>query len=130
MHKFAHISIILTEFCIVFFFLWPRTYPSQLVMAKNCKNSLFGANLLYLLVSLLSNHFLYLQVSQAGQGVAAAMAAQQQGQSGSSHTTTTTAGMLGSPFSAAAALGLNPLAAYGSAGIAGMPGLQGFPLGM
>merc|ERR1719367_2301710 len=31
--------------------------------------------------------------------------------------------------SAAAALGLNPLAAYGSAGIAGMPGLQGFQLG-
>ena len=38
--------------------------------------------------------------------------------------------MLGSPFSAAAALGLNPLAAYGSAGIAGMPGLQGFQLGV
>lgn len=42
-----------------------------------------------------------------------------------------TAGMLGSPFSAAAALGLNPLAAYGgaAAGIAGMPGALGFPLG-
>ena len=51
-----------------------------------------------------------------------------QGQGGQVHTST--AGMLGSPFSAAAALGLNPLAAYGSAGIAGMPGLQGFPLGM
>merc|ERR1719411_257440 len=50
-----------------------------------------------------------------------------QGQAGQTHTAT--AGMLGSPFSAAAALGLNPLAAYGSAGIAGMPGLQGFPLG-
>ena len=59
---------------------------------------------------------------QAGQG-------QSGGQSGGS-TSAATAGMLGSPFSAAAALGLNPLAAYGSAaGIAGMPGLQGFPLG-
>ena len=48
-----------------------------------------------------------------------------QGQTGQTHTAT--AGMLGSPFTAA--LGLNPLAAYGSAGIAGMPGLQGFPLG-
>merc|ERR1719225_981806 len=62
----------------------------------------------------------HLQVSQ-GQGT--------QGQSGGSSHSTATAGMLGSPFSAAAALGLNPLAAYGSAGIAGMPGLQGFPLG-
>ena len=53
----------------------------------------------------------------------------QAGHGGSSQTTAT-AGMLGSPFSAAAALGLNPLAAYGSAGIAGMPGLQGFQLGM
>lgn len=61
----------------------------------------------------------HLQVSQ-GQGTAP-------GQS-SSHSTAT-AGMLGSPFSAAAALGLNPLAAYGSAGIAGMPGIQGFHLG-
>merc|ERR1719322_2338796 len=54
-----------------------------------------------------------------------------QGQSGgqSGGSSAATAGMLGSPFSAAAALGLNPLAAYGSAGIAGMPGLQGFPLG-
>ena len=58
-------------------------------------------------------------VSQGGQG--------SQGQTGQTHTAT--AGMLGSPFSAAAALGLNPLAAYGSTGIAGMPGLQGFPLG-
>jgi len=70
--------------------------------------------------------------SHAGQGAAAAAAAHHQaGQSGSSHTTAT-AGMLGSPFSAAAALGLNPLAAYGHAGIAGMSGmsgLQGFPLG-
>jgi len=57
-------------------------------------------------------------VSQGGQG--------SQGQTGQTHTAT--AGMLGSPFSAAAALGLNPLAAYGSTGIAGMPGLQGFPL--
>ena len=69
--------------------------------------------------------------SHAGQGAAAAAAAHHQaGQSGSSHTTAT-AGMLGSPFSAAAALGLNPLAAYGHAGIAGMSGmsgLQGFPL--
>ena len=62
----------------------------------------------------------HLQVSQ-GQGT--------QGQSGGSSHSTATAGMLGSPFSAAAALGLNPLAAYGSTGIAGMPGLQGFPLG-
>lgn len=56
---------------------------------------------------------------------------QGQGQSGgqSGGSSAATAGMLGSPFSAAAALGLNPLAAYGSAGIAGMPGLQGFPLG-
>ena len=70
--------------------------------------------------------------SHAGQGAAAAAAAHHQaGQGGSSHTTAT-AGMLGSPFSAAAALGLNPLAAYGHAGIAGMSGmsgLQGFPLG-
>jgi len=69
--------------------------------------------------------------SHAGQGAAAAAAAHHQaGQGGSSHTAAT-AGMLGSPFSAAAALGLNPLAAYGHAGIAGMSGmsgLQGFPL--
>ena len=26
----------------VFLFLWPRIFPSQLVIAKNCKNSLFG----------------------------------------------------------------------------------------
>ena len=66
----------------------------------------------------------HLSQSGAGQGGQG----QSGGQSGSSSTAT--AGMLGSPFSAAAALGLNPLAAYGSAaGIAGMPGLQGFPLG-
>ena len=63
---------------------------------------------------------LHAAVSQGGQS---------QGQGGQTHTAT--AGMLGSPFSGGslAALGLNPLAAYGSAGIAGMPGLQGFPLG-
>jgi polypyrimidine tract-binding protein 2 len=62
---------------------------------------------------------LHAAVSQGGQS---------QGQGGQTHTAT--AGMLGSPFSGGslAALGLNPLAAYGSAGIAGMPGLQGFPL--
>jgi len=67
--------------------------------------------------------------SLAGHTGAAAVAAAQQAGHGGSSQTTATAGMLGSPFSAAAALGLNPLAAYGSAGIAGMPGLQGFPLG-
>jgi polypyrimidine tract-binding protein 1 len=51
----------------------------------------------------------------------------QQGGPGSSHTAT--AGMLGSPFSAAAAMGLNPLAAYGQASMAGMAGLQGFSIG-
>jgi polypyrimidine tract-binding protein 2 len=63
--------------------------------------------------------------SLAGHMSASSAAAQQAGQ-GNSHTTAT-AGMLGSPFSAAAALGLNPLAAYGNS-IAGMPGLQGFQL--
>lgn len=63
---------------------------------------------------------------QAAVGVAGQGQQQVQGQSAQ------TAGMLGSPFSAAAALGLaNPLAAYGQAGLTGMTaaGLAGFPLG-
>jgi len=67
--------------------------------------------------------------SLAGHTNAMASAAAQQAGHGSSQSQAATAGMLGSPFSAAAALGLNPLAAYGGS-IAGMPGLQGFPLGM
>lgn len=51
-----------------------------------------------------------------------------QGQGGGQGQNSSAAGMLGSPFSAAA-LGINPLAAYGSPGIAGMHGLQGFSLG-
>ena len=73
----------------------------------------------------------HLQVSQQAAAAAAAAGQAAGGQAGgqSGGQSAATAGMLGSPFSAAAALGLNPLAAYGSAGIAGMPGLQGFPLG-